>query len=176
MNFLYKATLICTIFFSYSTFAQQVEKKDTLAGTELTISMDQKLLTDMAKVEEYCDREGTNNSSSNSSTGNTKTKVYVPDRALTTQEICRRNPRILGFKIQIAVVKSNKEANEVKAYFRRRFPTLKVITDASLRPNYKVLAGSYFTKSSASSDLTSIKREFKSATTVSYNIFCVEGK
>lgn len=176
MKFLYKATIFCTIFFTYHAFAQQVENKEILSGTELTITMDQKLQDDMTKIEDYCDRVGTSNASSNPSTGTTKPKVYVADRALTTQEICRKNPRILGFKIQIAVVKSNAEANEVKAYFRRRFPTLKVETDASLRPNYKVLAGSYFSKQSAASDLSAIRRDFKSANAIQYRIFCVEAK
>ncbi len=175
MKFLYKATLFCTILFSYHAFAQQVEKKDTLSGTELTISMDQKLMNDMTKIEDYCDRVGTNNPSNSPSFG-TKPKIYVADRELTTQEVCRRNPRILGYKIQIAVVKSNTEANEVKAYFRKRYPTLKVETDASLRPNYKVLAGSYFTKESASSDLSKIRKDFKSANAIQYRIFCVEAK
>jgi len=64
----------------------------------------------------------------------------------------------------------------VKAYFRRRFPNLKVETDASLRPNYKILAGSYFTKASASGDLSRIKQYFKSAIPVQYRVFCVEAK
>lgn len=175
MNFLHKASLNFMILFSYTAFAQQVVKKDTLAGTELTISMDQKLVNDMDKIEDYCDKAVNNNPSNNVSV-NPKPKIYVADRELTTQEICRKNPRISGFKIQIAVVKSNAEANEVKAYFRRRFPRLKVETDASLRPNYKILAGSYFTKSAAASDLSAIRKEFKSAVAVSYSIFCVEGK
>lgn len=176
MNFLHKTLLFCTIIFSYSAFAQQVVKPDTLAGTELTISMDQKLMNDFNKIEDKCNTIATNTSTKKTSTAITKKKVYVADRALTNEEICRRNPRIAGFKIQIAVVKSNDEANEVKAYFRRRFPRLKVETDASLRPNYKILAGSYFSKSSAASDLKSIRGEFKSAVTVPYNIFCAEGK
>lgn len=178
MNFLYKILLLCTMLLSYSAFAQQVEKKDTLSGTELTISMDQKLLNDLTTIEDYCDRVASNKASSNtnSSGSTTKPKVFVADRALTNAEICRNNPRILGFKIQLAVVKSNAEANEVKEYFRRRFPSLKVETDASLRPNYKVLAGSYFTKQSAASDLKAIRKEFKSANAIQYRIFCAEAK
>ncbi|MFC6266924.1 SPOR domain-containing protein [Frigoriflavimonas asaccharolytica] len=176
MNSLHKAILICTILFSYSTFAQQVMKVDTLSGTELKISMDQKLVSDFDKLEDFCEKASSNTLSKNISSGTTKKKIYVADRALTNAEICRNNPRIAGYKIQIAVVKSNDEANEVKAYFRRRFPRLKVETDASLRPNYKILAGSYFTKSSAASDLKSIRGEFKSAVSVPYNIFCAEGK
>ena len=64
----------------------------------------------------------------------------------------------------------------MKAYFRRRFPQLKVETDASLRPNYKILAGSYFNKQSATSDLNAIRKEFKSAIAVQYRIFCAEAK
>ena len=82
----------------------------------------------------------------------------------------------MGYKIQLAVVKSNKEADEVGLYFRRRFPNIKVEKDASLRPNYKVMAGSYFTKQSASSDLSKIKQYFKDAIAVQYRVFCVEAK
>jgi hypothetical protein len=64
----------------------------------------------------------------------------------------------------------------VKTYFRSKFPSIKVITDASLRPNYKVLAGSYFSKQSAAADLAKVRQIFKDARTVEYNIFCVEGK
>ena len=95
---------------------------------------------------------------------------------MTTAEICRQNPRILGVKIQIAVVKSNEEANEVKSYFRRRFPSIKVETDASLRPNYKILAGSYFNKGTAAGDLARIRQYFKSAIPVQYRVFCAEAK
>ena len=95
---------------------------------------------------------------------------------MTNAEICRKNPRIMGYKIQLTVVKSNEEAREVGLYFRRRFPSMKVEIDASLRPNYKVMAGSYFTKESAASDLKRIKEYFKSAIPIQYRIFCVEAK
>jgi hypothetical protein len=45
-------------------------------------------------------------------------------------------------------------------YFRRRFPNMKVEIDASLRPNYKVMAGSYFTKQAAAADLARIRQLF----------------
>ena len=82
----------------------------------------------------------------------------------------------MGYKIQLAVVKSNEEAKEVGMYFRRRFPNMKVEIDASLRPNYKVMAGSYFTKQSANEDLKKIKPYVKSAIPVQYRVFCVEAK
>lgn len=175
MNFLKSAGITLSLFLSYFAYAQQVEKKDTLAGTEFTISMDQKLISDMDKIENYCARVAVNTPGGNT-TSTPRPKIYVPDRALTNAEVCRNNPRILGYKIQLAVVKSNAEANEIKAFFRRRFPALKVETDASLRPNYKILAGSYFNKQSAASDLSAIRKEFKSATAVQYRIFCAEAK
>ena len=86
------------------------------------------------------------------------------------------NPRIMGYKIQLAVVKSNDEAREVGMFFRRRFPNMKVEIDASLRPNYKVMAGSYLTKQSAAADLARIRAHFKSAIAIQYRVFCVEAK
>lgn len=170
--------LFCTV------AAQDITRTDTLSGTPLTISMDSRINEAISDLEDNCTRiaataspgKTARNNSGSSGSGSTPGKVLVANRELTTAEICRKNPRILGFKIQIAVVKSNDEANEVKAYFRRRFPNLKVETDASLRPNYKILAGSYFTKQSAAGDLSKIRQYFNSAVPVQYRIFCVEAK
>ncbi|KMQ69886.1 sporulation protein [Chryseobacterium sp. FH2] len=178
MKNLIKIFSVLSLLGFYNIDAQQVVKRDTLAGTELIISMDSKVDTALGSLEDKCSRVTTNNVvRDNDEDVYTKpAKIYVPNRELTNAEICRKNPRILGFKIQITTVKSNEEANEVKSYFRRRFPNLKVETDASLRPNYKILAGSYFTKQSAASDLSKIKEYFKSAIAVQYRIFCAEAK
>lgn len=162
----------------YTIDAQQVVKKDTLSGTELTITMDSRVNDALAAIEDRCAKTaGTKVSSGIDDDAPAKpAKIFVPSRELTNAEICRKNPRILGFKIQITTVKSNEEANEIKAYFRKRFPNLKVETDASLRPNYKILAGSYFSKQSAAGDLAKIKEYFKSATPIQYRVFCAEAK
>ena len=153
--------------------AQQVVKNDTISGTPLSISMDKKVDDLLGNLEEKC---LTVNSSNDDSPKTTKKKIVVPEKELTQAEICRRNPRIMGYKIQLAVVKSNDEAREVGMFFRRRFPNMKVEIDASLRPNYKVMAGSYLTKQSAAADLARIRAHFKSAIAIQYRVFCVEAK
>lgn len=160
----------------YTVDAQQVVKKDTLSGTELVMTMDSRVNDAITSLEEKCSRVVVNNSVRNDDAPVRPSKVFVPNRELTNAEVCRKNPRILGYKIQITTVKNNEEANEIKAYFRKRFPNLKVETDASLRPNYKILAGSYFTKQSAASDLSKVREYFKSAISVQYRIFCAEAK
>lgn len=162
----------------YTLEAQQIVKRDTLSGTELVITMDARVNEALSSVEDRCAKTTSNKSliGNDDDEPARPTKIYVPSRELTNAEICRKNPRILGFKIQITTVKSNEEANEVKAYFRKRFPNLKVEVDASLRPNYKILAGSYFSKQSAAGDLARIKEYFKSALPVQYRIFCAEAK
>lgn len=156
--------------------AQQVVKNDTIDGTPLTMVMDRKVNDLLSDIEDKC---ATPNSFASTETGNTRPaapKIAVPERELTNAEICRRNPRIMGYKIQVAVVKSNEEAREVGLNLRRRFPNMKVEIDASLRPNYKVLAGSYFTRQSAAADLARVKASFGSAVAVQYRVFCVEAK
>ncbi|RMZ60915.1 SPOR domain-containing protein [Chryseobacterium nematophagum] len=169
---------VLSIFGFYNIEAQQIVKHDTLSGTELVMTMDAKVKAALEGLEDKCLRVSNISPKENEEVNiNTKpTKIYVPSRELTNAEICSKNPRILGYKIQITTVKSNDEANEVKAYFRKRFPNLKVETDASLRPNYKILVGSYFTKQSAASDLSKVKEYFKSAIAVQYRIFCAEAK
>ncbi|GAA5098967.1 hypothetical protein GCM10023210_35720 [Chryseobacterium ginsengisoli] len=179
MKNLIKIFSILSLLSFYGIDAQQVVKKDTLAGTELTITMDSKVNTALESIEDKCSKVAVTTTSRDDDddyTSSKPTKIYVPSRELTNAEICRKNPRILGYKIQITTVKSNDEANEVKSYFRKRFPNLKVETDASLRPNYKILAGSYFTKQSAAADLSRVKEYFKSAIAVQYRIFCAEAK
>jgi len=179
MKNLIKIFSVVSLLSFYHIDAQQVVKRDTLNGTELIISMDPKVSAALGSIEDKCSRVATTTPSrdtDNDSDYSRPAKIYVPSRELTNAEICRKNPRILGYKIQITTVKSNDEANEVKSYFRKRFPNLKVETDASLRPNYKILAGSYFTKQSASSDLSKIREYFKSAVAVQYRIFCSEAK
>lgn len=174
-NFI-KIFSVLSFFAFYAVEAQQVVKRDTLSGTELIMTMDSRVSSTIANLEEKCSRVAVNNSSTDIDAPERAPKVFVPSRELTNAEICRKNPRILGFKLQVTTVKSNEEANEVKTYFRKRFPNLKVETDASLRPNYKILAGSYFTKQSASSDLSKVREYFKSAIAVPYRIFCAEAK
>lgn len=82
----------------------------------------------------------------------------------------------MGYKIQVVVVKSNEEASKISVEFRNNFRNLKVEKDASLRPNYKILAGSYFSKQSAADDLRNIKRVYPSAMVIPYAVFCVEAK
>lgn len=182
MRNLIKIFSILSLFGFYRVEAQQVVQRDTLSGTELIMTMDPKVSAALEGIEGKCSKTTGGHSvrENNTDSGIVGTpkppKIYVPSRELTNAEICRKNPRILGFKIQITTVKSNEEANEVKSYFRKRFPNLKVETDASLRPNYKILAGSYFTKQSAASDLSKIREYFKSAIAVQYRIFCSEAK
>ncbi len=175
-----KKNVLYTLFFfvlHLGLFKSQViTKTDTLQGTSLTISMDKRVSETMSKMEDNCTRP--------TQMPNSDSDVDVRDsrgsgsssRPLSRAEICRQNPRILGYKIQIAVAKSNQEANEIKSFFRNRFPNIKVETDASLRPNYRILVGSYVSKQSASSDLSRIRSQFKSARAVQYRVFCVEAK
>lgn len=159
----------------YSIDAQEVVKKDTLNGTELTVSMDAKVNDILTDLEGKCSRIK-DDEANKALIKPTTPKVDLPKVPKTNAEICRDNPRILGYKIQIAVVKSNEEANKVKTYFRSKFPYMKAETDASLRPNYKILVGSYFSKQSSSSDLARIKSYFPSAISIQYRVFCQEAK
>ncbi len=163
--------------FSFSVSkAQIITKKDTLNGTELSISANANITRLMKQMGENCKETTTKIIKTEEAPTHTEEKIIIPKRKNSTAEICRQNPRIMGYKILVATAKSNDEANKIKVDFRQNFPNLKVEVDASLRPNYKILAGSYFTKESARSDLRKIKTLFKTATSVQYSIFCVDGR
>ena len=178
MKNLFKILVVCSLLFANVFEAQQVVKKDTLSGTPVSMMMDEKISNLLNDIEDKCATEinKSENEFYDHSPKTTTPRINVPERPLSNAEICRKSPRIMGFKIQLAVVKNNKEADEVGLYFRRRFPHIKVEKDVSLRPNYKVLAGSYFTKQSAASDLAKTKKYFKDAIVIQYRVFCVEAK
>ncbi|OWK75099.1 sporulation protein [Flavobacteriaceae bacterium JJC] len=175
MKYILKIFTALSFFVINAIDAQQVVKNDTISGTPLTISMDKKVNDLLVNIEDKC-------ATTNIGYGEDRTpkstapKIVVPEKELSRAEICRRNPRIMGYKIQLSVVKTNEEAREVGMFFRRRFPNMKVEIDASLRPNYKVLAGSYLTKQSAAADLAKIKQHFNGAIAIQYRVFCVEAK
>lgn len=180
-NYIFSSLAIFS--FCFMSGQQLVTTEETYNGTPLTITMDSRTAAALHTMENNCNRTsgvGKNNDKttafSSTDSDNVRNTRTVPTRKLTTAEICSRNPKISGYKIQIAVVKSNEEANAIKTNFRRMFPRLKVETDASLRPNYKILAGSYFSRESASGDLKQIKSTFKEAVAVQRTIYCVEGK
>ena len=174
MKRLVKISLLFSVVFSGVSNAQMITKRDTIGGTPLVISMDAKINEALENADNNCDRIAASSESSVTS----KPKVTVPTTSTpkSKAEICRENPKMMGYKIQLAVVKSNEEAKEVGMYFRRRFPNMKVEIDASLRPNYKVLTGSYFTKQSAATDLKKVREFFDNAIAIQYRIFCVEAK
>lgn len=169
MNNLLKLFIIATVFSFYQIDAQYIVKKDTIAGTEFSFSLDERINDALEKVEDKCDR-------SSGPSVKTTPKILVANRELTNAEICRKNPKIMGYKIQVVVVKSNEEASKISLEFRNNFRNLKVEKDASLRPNYKILAGSYFSKQSAADDLRNIKRVYPSAMVIPYAVFCVEAR
>ena len=141
--------------------AQIVTKRDSINGNEFTITMDKRIDDVIASMENDCKKKSIRTNDNTS-----------PKQA----EICKKNPRILGYKIQVGVVKSSEEANNLRTEFRQAFPAIKVEVDASLRPNYKVLAGSYLSKESAAADLKKVKAKFKGAISTQYRVFCVEAK
>lgn len=182
MKYLLKIFALLTFLSLNLIDAQQVVKVDTISGTPLSMSMDKKIGDLLENLEDKCTTKIANNPGKNWNTDDddspktTTPKINIPEKELSRAEICRRNPRIMGYKIQLSVVKSNEEAREVGLYFRRRFPNMKVEIDASLRPNYKVMAGSYVSKQSATADLSRIRQYFGSAIAIQYRVFCVEAK
>ena len=172
-----KLLLLLLMSFNVLFVNGQIAKTDSLVSENLTIVMDARISALLDNYENCNLKDKTvvekvdiSNNIDSSSKKNTENKVK------TISEICRDHTKLSGYKIQIAVLKSMNESNEVVSYFRRRFPDLRAEKDVSLRPNYKVLVGSYFTKESSRSDFNRIKKHFPNSILVPYRIFCNESK
>lgn len=167
-------TLPLLMIFSAEINAQIITETETFGNAEMTTTMDTRVQNILNESADGCKKTASTKKSTTKTTATSTNSTHT--KKMTQAEICRDNPRILGYKIQVGVVKSNEEANQLRTQFRQAFPNIKVEIDASLRPNYKVLAGSYLSKQSASSDLKRVRSSFKSATSVQYRVFCVEAK
>jgi cell division septation protein DedD len=167
--------LVASLFLMNVLSAQT--RVDSLNGYGLSKKGDEKILNHLASLEKGCGpvKTNTGTKTTNTSTKATSTSTE-PKKELTTAEICRNSPKLLGFKIQVGVGKNSTEANDMRADFRSKFPALKTEVDASLRPHYKLLAGSYFSKESAKDDYKQIKRYYSTAMLIPYRIFCAEAK
>lgn len=173
---IFRLTIFLLTLGFYQFNAQVITETDTINGTPVSVHMDQKVSNILENMEESCDLKKEESSRPATTRPAASTTKPATSRPRTTAEICRENPRIMGFKIQVGVVKNKKEADQIGLQFRKRFPSMKVQLDASLRPNYKVLAGSYFSRDSGSADLRRVRAAFPSARLVQYMVFCAESK
>lgn len=104
----------------------------------------------------------------NSTTPNTKPRTNNTDP-------CAGQTQMQGFKIQVYYSKDRAQANKVKDEFNRNFPSISAET-AYMAPDYRVLVGDYFTKSSANADIRKIKNKYNSAFAIQYRILCRRAK
>ncbi|MDO5656439.1 MAG: SPOR domain-containing protein [Flavobacteriaceae bacterium] len=88
---------------------------------------------------------------------------------------CARNPKVMGYKIQIMYTKDRNAANRAQSEFAAKFPAL-VPEMVYTRPDYRVMAGDYFTKRSAAMDLAQVKRQYPGAFLVQWRVWCRKAK
>ncbi|SDE10278.1 SPOR domain-containing protein [Riemerella columbipharyngis] len=167
-----KRFLLAFLFIISDTLLSQaqtiISQKDSVNG--YTMTMDNRIASLLNKQENNC-KQNSYKQNPNNTNNNI---VSTSKRTLSKTNICRQHPRLLGYKIQIAMVKSKSDADKITLDFRKKFPYIKVLQDGSMRPYYRVLAGSYFTPKDTEKDLKNIKRSFGSAVAIKYMIFCVE--
>lgn len=182
-----KPFLILMIFVANACFckfnAQNISLlKDTINGKVMAIEMDsrvEELLNDLSDDCKTNSHDFTTPKTKNPSVRSSEiTSTSLPSikKPLTQYEICKQNPRMQGYKIQVTLAKSADEAQKIRQFIRNRLPDLKVEIDGSLRPNYKILAGSYFSKQSAAVDIKRLRAYFDSPVPLSWRVFCVESK
>lgn len=88
---------------------------------------------------------------------------------------CAIQTQLNGFKIQIYYSKNRSEADKVRNEFERSYPNLSAQV-VYFAPDYRVLVGDYFTKSSANPDIRKLKSKYNSSFTIPYKILCRKAK
>lgn len=98
---------------------------------------------------------------------------YLP--AIPKDSLCEKYLKLKGYAILLGRYTTNDSLQHVKKEFLERFPN--TITSTSyLRPNFTLLVGSYFTKSSADSDIQSIRKYYPNAILIEQKIICKDSK
>jgi len=155
--------LFLTLIFGFSIGMAQNSKTDSLYifaqntenGGEFSMEIDQQLAQLItSKEQKVCNKP-----------------VYVPPKKLSPADKCATQQKIMGYKIQIFYTKDRNAANKVKNDFSKQFPSLTAeLIYAS--PDYRILVGDYFTRSSASPDLRRIQKSYPSAFSVQWRVWC----
>jgi len=155
-------TFIAVVIFSQKIDAQRITNKDIkVDGNIYHISIDDRINAMLSAAEESCRRSF-------------HTETNTSTNPINKIDICKESSKLMGYKIQIAITQDGNEANRIRYRFGQKFPELKIEVDTNIRPNHKILAGSYFSKISGTNDLERVKREFRNAILVPYRIFCEE--
>ena len=161
-----KFIVLFLFIFSSSAFAQ--EKIDTVQiinnGT-LNIEIDSRINNVIkAKEDAVC-------------TYTTPTKKPVEKKPIVVKsnDPCAGTPQINGFKIQIYYSKNRADADKVRSEFDRSYPDMSSQV-AYYSPDYRVLVGDYFSKSSASSDIRRLKKNYNSAFSIPFKVLCRKAK
>ena len=88
---------------------------------------------------------------------------------------CAGKTQMPGYKIQVYYSKNRAQADRVKREFEANFPSFSTEI-VYMSPDYRVLVGDYFTKSSANTDIRKIKSKYNSAFAMQYRILCRRAK
>ncbi|MDE5520774.1 SPOR domain-containing protein [Elizabethkingia meningoseptica] len=184
MKKIFQIGLIAGLLFFQNVYAQKIiSKTDSINGNTYSTQMDSRISDLLIKAEESCNRTSgpkVVNNGGGIIVNNDEKPVSVPrtinTKSLSTADICRNRPKLSGYKIQVAVTNNGNDANKIRYEVRQSFPDLRTELDSSLRPNYKILAGSYFSKQSGGEDLRRVRRVYGSAVLIPYRIFCAEAK
>ncbi|MXV37555.1 hypothetical protein GO491_02510 [Flavobacteriaceae bacterium Ap0902] len=132
--------------------------QDTISGGSYTIVVNEMIESLVQKTTKAkCAQPTTSNVPENNSPSN-----FDP---------CANSQKVLGYKIQIMYTKDRNAATKARADFARNFPTL-VPEMVYTQPDYRVMAGDYFTKKSAARDLSMVKREYPGAFLVQWRVWC----
>nr|WP_199162105.1 SPOR domain-containing protein [Elizabethkingia sp. ASV34] len=175
--------LLIALFTQYFSAQETINKKDSINGNVYSIEMDIRINDLLEQTENKCRQYKINSKISD------KRKIPVNkllDRnkkmhkshsiMLSIAEICKKKPKLMGYKIQVALTNNENDVNRIRYEVRKNFPNLRTELDGSLMPNYKIMAGSYFTKESGKIDLKKVRNIYHEAILIPYRIFCVESK
>lgn len=104
-----------------------------------------------------------------------KKEVQKTQAVADSSDPCAYQSQINGFKIQIYYSKNRTDAQKVKEEFDAAYPSISSQV-AYFAPDYRVLVGDYFSKSSASSDIRRLKSKYNNSFSIPYKILCRRAK
>ncbi|WP_407476772.1 SPOR domain-containing protein [Elizabethkingia anophelis] len=175
--------LIILLALQYLNAQETILRKDSINGNAYSIEMDIRIDDHLRQMEDNCMKSIVNNKIDGKRKSIVKKPVVRKElvnkmrfATLSIADICKKKPKLMGYKIQVSVTNNSNDANKIRYQFRQKFPNLRTELDNSLRPNYKILAGSFFSKQSGRDDLKSVRGIYHEAILIPYRIFCIESK
>lgn len=161
-----KIVLLSLLITSFLLHSQEQEL-DTIVQTNLLIIGDSSALSIVNYIKHICDSE-----KKKQHNNIIKQQQIDEIREERIRDICFKRHKVDGIKIKIGTTKTIEEANKLKREAMMLFPYISTPEIKDVRPNYYVIIGDYFSRTSAAKHFIQVLEKYPNSILIKWRVYC----